>query len=66
MTLQAQTEWNIPKETVRVARAAYPKGHLYLKLRDALGSIYQDEAFAHLFRRHAECCVGITCTEGRY
>lgn len=49
MTLQAHTELSIPEETVRVARAAYPKGHLYLKLRDVLGSIYQDEAFAHLF-----------------
>jgi len=49
MTLQAQTEFTIPEETVRVARAAYPKGNLYLKIRDTLGTIYQDQAFAHLF-----------------
>jgi transposase len=49
MTLQPQTVFSIPEETARVARAAYPKGNLYLKMRDALGTIYQDEMFAHLF-----------------
>src|SRR5713101_2609304 len=39
----------VPEETVRVARAAFPKGHLYLTLRDALGTIFQDEDFAALF-----------------
>jgi transposase len=49
MTLQPQQEFSIPAETTRVARAAYPKGILYMNLRDALGTIYRDEAFAHLF-----------------
>jgi transposase len=49
MTLQSQNDFSIPEETVRVARAAYPKGNPYLKLRDALGTLYQDQAFAHLF-----------------
>lgn len=49
MTLQPQNEFSIPEETVRVARAAYPKGNLYMKMRDALGTMYQDELFAHLF-----------------
>lgn len=49
MTLHAQNEFSIPEETARVARAAYPKGNLYMKMRDALGTIYQDESFAHLF-----------------
>ena len=49
MTLQPQNDFSIPEETVRVARAAYPKGNLYMKMRDALGTIYQDQAFAHLF-----------------
>ena len=47
MTLQSQNEFAIPEETARVARAAYPKGKLYMKMRDALGTIYQDESFAH-------------------
>ena len=49
MTLHSQNEFSIPEETARVAHAAYPKGNLYMKMRDALGSIYQDAAFAHLF-----------------
>src|SRR5438270_13684796 len=49
MTLQPQNDFSIPEETVRVARAAYPKGNLYMKMRDALGTIYQDQSFAHLF-----------------
>jgi transposase len=49
MTLHSQHDFSIPEETIRVARAAYPKGNPYLKLRDALGTIYQDQAFAHLF-----------------
>jgi transposase len=39
----------IPEETIPVARAAFPKGNLYLTLRDKLGSIFQDEDFAGLF-----------------
>jgi len=36
MTLQPQSEFSIPEETMRVARAAYPKGNIYMKMRDAL------------------------------
>ena len=49
MTLHPQDAFSIPEETVRVAHAAYPKGNVYIKMRDALGTIYQDQTFAHLF-----------------
>ena len=49
MTLHAQTEFSIPEETIRIARAAYPRGNTVMKIRDALGAIYQDQAFAELF-----------------
>ena len=39
----------IPEETLRVARAAFPKGSLYLRLRDELGALYEDADFAKLF-----------------
>jgi len=39
----------VPEETARIARAAYPRGNVYLQLRDELGTVYQDQAFAHLF-----------------
>jgi len=49
MSLHPENEFAIPEETVRVARAAYPKGNLSMKMRDALGTLYQDHAFAHVF-----------------
>jgi len=39
----------IPEETVRVARAAFPKGSRYLQMRDALGTIFTDADFAALY-----------------
>jgi transposase len=51
MSLHPQVLCPIPEETARVARAAYPKGTLYMRIRDELGTIYEDEAFAHLFPR---------------
>jgi transposase len=49
MSLKAQAVPAIPEETVRVARAAFPKGTTWLSMRDELGSIYQDADFASLF-----------------
>ena len=39
----------IPAETSRVARAAFPKGCLAMRARDALGPLFTDEQFAELF-----------------
>jgi transposase len=39
----------VPEETVRVAKAAFPKGNVYMEMRNVLGSIYEDEDFAELF-----------------
>ncbi len=49
MSLKPQELGPIPEETARVAAAAYPKGNVFMRMRDELGVIYQDEAFAHLF-----------------
>lgn len=51
MTLHPQPLPSIPEETVRVARAAFPKGNLYLRMRDALGVFFTDEDFATLYPR---------------
>jgi transposase len=42
------------KETRRVARAAFPKGTLCLRIADALGPVYQDSQFAALFPRRGQ------------
>jgi transposase len=39
----------IPEETRRVAQAAFPRGNVYIRLRDELGTIYEDHLFATLF-----------------
>ena len=39
----------IPEETARVARAAFPKGNVYMRMRDEFGSLYEDGAFVALF-----------------
>jgi transposase len=39
----------IPEETARVARAAFPKGSVAIRIRDELGVLYRDEDFAPLF-----------------
>jgi transposase len=39
----------VPEDTARVAKAAFPKGNLYMHIRDVLGSIYDDEDFSELF-----------------
>lgn len=49
MTLHPQLVALVPEETVRVARAAFPKGNVYMRMRDRLGPIYDDRAFAPLF-----------------
>jgi transposase len=57
LSLLAVNLQTIPPETRRVAQAAFPKGNLYVRWRDELGPLYEDEAFADLFpsrRRPAE------------
>ena len=48
MSLRPEPIGPIPAETARVARAAFPKGHPCLRLRDELGPIYDDDRFASL------------------
>jgi transposase len=49
MSLRSQPIGPVPEETARVARAAFPHGNLYMRMRDELGTIFTDAAFAPLF-----------------
>jgi transposase len=49
MSLQPQAVYLVPEETIRVARAAFPRGNVYIHMRDRLGMIYDDQTFASLF-----------------
>lgn len=49
MSLHPQIVYLIPEETERVAKAAFPRGNLYLRMRDTFGQMYDNQAFAPLF-----------------
>src|SRR4051794_18262597 len=49
MSLRPEPVGEIPAETVRVARAAFPKGTLVTRLRDEFSALYQDEDFRGLY-----------------
>ncbi|NEU80291.1 IS1182 family transposase [Nostoc sp. UIC 10630] len=53
MTLHLR-DWSlIPETTAQVARKCFPKGNVYMKMRDELGVLYLDNDFVTLFR--ADC-----------
>ena len=54
MSLRPQAPPTVPEETCRVARAAFPKGTLCLRIADALGPVYQDGQFTALFPRRGK------------
>lgn len=49
MSLRAPLFSLIPEQTEQIARAAFPKGNPYMRMRDELGPIYTNPDFAHLF-----------------
>ena len=50
MSMQPTPIDPVPDLTIRVARAAFPKGNPYLTLRDQLGVIFQDDDFVDLYQ----------------
>ncbi len=54
MSMRPQEISPVPEETARVALAANPKGNVYMRMRDELGSIYEDQMFVTLFPRRGQ------------
>ncbi len=54
MSLKPSLIETVPADTVRVARAAFPKGNLYISMRDELGVLFEDSDFAELFPRRGQ------------
>jgi transposase len=54
MSLQREEIGPVPEETALVARASFPKGNRYMRLRDALGTIFDDDAFLDLFSQKGQ------------
>jgi transposase len=49
MSLPSTSSYSVPEQTRRIARAAFPKSPLCLRLADELGTIFRDQDFADLF-----------------
>ena len=54
MSLKPSPVPDVPELTARVARAAFPKGNPYLRLRDELGPVFRDGDFADLYPRRGQ------------
>ena len=54
MSLRPEPIRPVPEETARVARAAFPKGTTYTRMRDELGIVWEDGDFADLFPRRGQ------------
>jgi transposase len=49
MSLKPEVGRSIPEETRQVAKAAFPKGNVYLWIGDELGRLYADHLFVDLY-----------------
>ncbi len=54
MLYHAQNRFSVPQETVEVARNSFPKGNVYLTIRDELGAMYADTEFTSLFSHRGQ------------
>jgi len=57
MSLQHRPKSEVPEETEEVTRAAFPKGNIYIRMRDKLGVFFSDEQFASLFSQRGQPAI---------
>jgi transposase len=60
MTMWPRSSHAIPAGTAQVARAAFPNGCLAIRVRDALGELFEDAQFAGLFATRGRPAVSPT------
>jgi len=54
MSLKPEPISPIPQETARLAKAVFPEGSTFIKMRDELGTLFQDEMFVALFPKDGQ------------
>jgi transposase len=54
MSLKPSVIEPVPEQTARVARAAFPKGNLYISIRDELGTLFEDADFTTLYPKRGQ------------
>ena len=57
MCLHPELIPSVPETTAKVAKAAFPKGNRYMRLRDELGVFYNDEEFAELYPERGQSAI---------
>ena len=57
MSLKRKGVPPVPEETATVARAAFPKGNIYMQMRDEFGSIYTDDMFVDLYPQDGQSAI---------
>lgn len=61
MSMNPQAFDHIPDETARVAKAAFPKSNVYMRMRDEFGQLYTDQTFAALFSHRGQPAEAPAC-----
>ena len=54
MSLKPSVIEPVPEQTARVARAAFPKGNLYISIRDEFGTLFEDADFTSLYPKRGQ------------
>lgn len=49
MSLEPRSDGGVPELTARMARAAFPRGTLAIRIRETLGPLFADGDFAEAF-----------------
>ena len=47
----------VPEETARIARAAFRKGNLLMRIRDEIGVLYDDQMFVSLYDARGQLAI---------
>jgi transposase len=54
MCLHPEPIGEIPPETIRIARAAFPKGTVVMRLRDEVSELYRGEDFGRFYPKRGQ------------
>lgn len=54
MSIHPQPVPEVPELTVRVAKAAFPKGNVYMQLREVFGTFFEDDQFVDLYAKDGQ------------
>ncbi len=65
MSLKSKEILPVPEETIHVAKAAFPEGSPIMRLRDELGTLYDDGLFADLFPTRGQPAEAPWCSVHR-